>query len=83
MARRPRSPFDTATSPATATMTITINPDSSAQPETVPVATLNLKPTRKTSENRHIHWSEDTVDNEDLNKKKSNRKKLGNLIKLR
>lgn len=75
MALRPRSPSDTATSPATATMTMTITPDSSAQPETVPVLTLKLKTIRRTSENRHIHWSEDTVDNEDLNKKKSNRKK--------
>lgn len=78
--QRPSSPTDsTATSPATATMTVTITPDSSQSGRSnpsaaaVPVATLKLRPVKKKTESgRHIHWSEDTVDNEDLNRKKSN-----------
>lgn len=76
MARNARTTDATATSPASATMTITITPTT---PETNDNESngeqkvLKLKLKNRTS--RHITWSEDTIDNEDMNKKKSNRTK--------
>lgn len=53
------------------------------------IMSLKLKGTKKESEKdqekgtcRHIHWSQDTIDNENMNKKKSNRIKNNNLIQL-
>lgn len=65
------------TSSATATVTITqskaTDENDAKKPKTM---SLKLKGTPKQKErtSRHIHWSQDTIDNEDLNKKKSNRK---------
>ena len=53
----------------------------------LPTLKLKVSPTNNeessgtlSSPSRHIHWSEDTVDNENLNKKKSNCKSQSNLI---
>ena len=78
MSRNTRTPSSaTVTSPATATMTMTITPnlenDQASSNETPSAVTLKLKG-KKERRSRHITWSEDTIDNEDLDKKKSNRK---------
>lgn len=63
---------------ATATMTITATPTADSDEKCAQnehkVVTLKLKNKRE-RQSRHITWSEDTIDNEHLNKKKSNRKK--------
>lgn len=67
----------TATSPATTTMTITVTPNldsedcSNCTNEAPKVLILKLE-RKKERQNGHITWSEDTIDNENLNKKKSN-----------
>ena len=74
MSRNTRTPSSaTVTSPATATMTITITPNLDNDQTSSNVVTLKLKG-KKERRSRHITWSEDTIDNEDLDKKKSNRK---------
>ena len=78
----------TSTSPTTATITITASKaEEQSQNSPPPIkASLKLKCAKETphkkANNRHIHWSEDTVDNENLNKKKSNSNQSFKIIRV-
>ena len=69
--------MSTKKTPATSTCTITATAeDEGAQKNAQPEArssTPTLRLTKK-RDRRHIHWSPEVIDNEDLNKKKSNSK---------
>lgn len=63
--------FDGASSTSISTTTTTTTEKATTQKKAVSsVLKLKLKTDKKPS--KHIHWSEDTVDNEELNRKKSN-----------
>lgn len=75
----------TATSPATSTMTVTTTlnlvAEEASSSQIPKVVTLKLKG-KKERRSRHITWSEDTIDNENLNKKKSNCNTKNHFYKL-
>jgi hypothetical protein len=63
--------FDGASSTSISTTTTTTTEKTTTQKKAASsVLKLKLKPDKKPL--KHIHWSEDTVDNEELNRKKSN-----------
>lgn len=71
--------FDGASSTSISTTTTTTTEKTTTQKKAASsVLKLKLKTDKKPS--KHIHWSEDTVDNEELNRKKSNSIKEKNPI---